>query len=352
MRRRDFLSAAGLLALFAAFPPAKPLAQARREVRIGNRRIRVVDIHGHFIATRVAPIIKGTPLEMNVTDTTTGPNVLGPERLQTLDGLGIDLQVLTHQGGWWYSADRDLAARIVQTQNEQLESWCKANPGRFVGFASVALQHPDLAATQLETAVTRMGMRGVGIVGSIPGAELATPKFDPFWAKVEALNVPVFVHPQSSPGIVQSNGLSGRGDLTNIIGNPLETTVFLSHMIFEGALDRFPRLRLWGAHGGGYLPSYLGRTEVTCAVRPLANCANKRRPSEYLRREIAVDSMVFTEEGLRHLVAEVGAGQVLFGTDIPFNWPIGIDLILSAASLSDADKEAILGGNALRAMRM
>lgn len=104
--------------------------------------------------------------------------------------------------------------------------------------------------------------------------------------------------------------------------------------------------RICAVHAGGYLPSYLGRTEAACVVRGNANCANKRKPSEYLKSQIVIDTMIFSAEGLRHLVAETGAGQLAFGTDVPFNWPSTIDQILDAPFLNDADKEAILSGNA------
>ncbi|MCZ6586217.1 MAG: amidohydrolase family protein, partial [Gammaproteobacteria bacterium] len=116
-------------------------------------------------------------------------------------------------------------------------------------------------------------------------------------------------------------------------------------------LDRFPGLKICAAHGGGYLPSYLGRTEVACA-RNNANCRNEKRPSDYLKDQIMVDSMVFSEEGLRHLVAEVGASQVVYGSDMPYTWPDTIDLIVDSPSLSDAQKEAILGGNLIRLLKI
>ncbi len=90
------------------------------------------------------------------------------------------------------------------------------------------------------------------------------------------------MHPQSAENVIKKDGLKGRGDLGNIIGNPLETTVFLTRMMFNGTLDRFPGLKICAAHAGGYLPSYLGRTEIACEVRPNADCANKKQPSDYL----------------------------------------------------------------------
>jgi aminocarboxymuconate-semialdehyde decarboxylase len=355
--RREFLEfATGAMAGVVAAAYAMPGAQrgtpaARRQVSIGNRRIKVVDIHGHFVIPEEADIVRNTPLSGNVQ--ASGPLILGPARLQAMDQQGIDVQALSHQGGWWYGTDREMARRLIRVQNEGLARWCAANPDRFVGLASVALQHPDLAAEQLEEAFKTMGMRGVGIAGHVEGEVPTAPKFDPFWAKAQELGALVFVHPAGgAENVIAQGTLRGRGDLGNNIGNPLETTVFLSRMIFEGTLDRFPRLKLCGAHAGGYLPSYLGRTDVTCDVRTGANCANKKRPREYFRDQILVDSMVFSDEGLRHLVAEVGVGQVVYGTDIPFNWPVTVDLILGASFLSDAEKEAILSGTLMKLLRI
>jgi aminocarboxymuconate-semialdehyde decarboxylase len=328
----------------------QPAAGKRREVSIGNRRVKIVDIHCHCIIPEVAEVVKGTPFA----DSTRGGggNILGPQRLEIMDRQGVDIQALSTNGYWWYGADRDLARRIVQAQNDGMAKWVAAHPDRFVAFASVALQFPDLAAEQLERAVKEQGMKGVSIGGHVKGQNLSQPAYDPFWAKAAELGALVVMHPQGGTNIIRDGALEGPGDLGNIIGNPLETTVFLSRLIFEGTLDKFPGLRIFGPHAGGYLPSYLGRTDVTCDVRANANCANKKRPREYFKREIFIDTLVFSEEGLRHLVAEVGASQVLYGTDVPFNWPVTIDLVLNAPFLTSADKEAILGGNAAKLLRL
>jgi aminocarboxymuconate-semialdehyde decarboxylase len=319
-----------------------------REVFVVGKRVKVVDMHAHCVVPEVWEVVKDTNLASSAGNRARGPNVMGPERLKSLDGRGIDVQVLSINGFWFYAADRELAGKIVKIHDEKLSEWCKAHPDRYVGLTSVALQFPDLAAEQLEHAVKEMGMRGAAIGGHVLGEDLSDPKFDPFWAKAQELGVAVFMHPQAAENVVKPDGLSGRGDLGNIIGNPLETAVFLTRMMFNGTLDRFPGLKICAAHGGGYMPSYLGRFEVACQVRNNANCVNKRHPSEYLKSQILVDSIVVSEEGLRHLVAEVGAGQVLFGTDEPFNWPTSVDTILNAAFLSDVQKEAILGGNSVK----
>jgi aminocarboxymuconate-semialdehyde decarboxylase len=356
--RRDFfktVASAAAVAGVAGWRGAGPAfatgqtPTARRQVTIGGRRVRVVDMHAHCVIP-VTDIVKGTPLASRGSGS--GGSILGPERLRVMDQQGVDVQALSINGYWWYEADRDLARRIVGAQNEGLAEWVARHPDRFVALASVALQHPDLAAEQLDDAVKRLGLRGASIGGHVNGEDPSLPKYDPFWAKAAALGVVVFMHPGGAVNLIKDGALQGRGDLGNIIGNPLETTYFLSRLIFDGTLDKFPGLRICAAHAGGYLPSYLGRTEVACAVRDNANCANKKKPSEYLRSQILVDTMIFSPEGLRHLVAEMGIGQIVYGTDVPFNWPATVDLVLDAPFLSNAEKEAILSGNLMKLLRI
>jgi aminocarboxymuconate-semialdehyde decarboxylase len=316
---------------------------------LNGRRLRVIDVHAHCVIP-VQEIVNGTPLAGMGGGG--GNNILGPRRLEVMDQQGVDVQALSINGYWWYAADQDLSRRIVRAQNEGLAKWVATHDDRFVAFASVALQHPELAAEQLEDGVERLGLRGASIGGHVNGEDLSLPKFDPFWAKAAELGVLVLMHPGGAENIVKEGAFDGRGDLGNIIGNPLETTYFLSRLMFDGTFDKFPGLRVCAVHAGGYLPSYLGRTEAACVVRGNANCANKRKPSEYLKSQILVDTMVFSEEGLRHLVAEMGVGQVVYGTDVPYNWPVTVDLVLNAAFLSDTDKAAILGGNLTQLLRI
>jgi aminocarboxymuconate-semialdehyde decarboxylase len=354
LNRRDFLrNAAGAAAGFGLFQSA--LAQGRRQVSIGGRRIKVVDIHAHCFVPEVWEVVKDTKLAATARNNLTGAIALGnPARLQYMDAQGIDYQAI-NVNAWGYSAERELARDIVKVQNEKISQWCAAHPDRFVGMASLALQHPDLAADQLDEAVKKLGLRGAAIGGSVEGEELSARKFDPFWAKAEELGVMIFMHPQGAPGTTQNSRLQGKGGLGNTIGNPLETTVFLSHLIFEGTLDRFPGLKICGAHAGGYLASYSGRSDALCARENAAtgDCqALKKKPSEYFKKELFVDTMIFHEDGLRHLVAECGVSQIFYGTDYPFDWPVGVDFVLNASFLSNADKEAILGGNLVKLLRI
>ena len=324
-------------------------AQSRRRVTIGGRPVKVIDAHAHCVIP-VTDIVQGSPLAKMGGGASA--NLLGPQRLQVMDEQGVDVQALTINGFWWYAAaDRGLADRIVRAQNEGLANWVAQHPDRFVALASVALQYPEHAAAQLEDGVKRLGLRGASIGGHVNGED-SRCRSDPFWAKAAELGVLVVMHPGGAENIIKDGALRGRGDLGSIIGNPLETTYFLSRLIFDGVFDKFPGLRLCAVHAGGYLPSYLGRSEAACVVRSNANCANKKKPSEYLKSQIVVDTMVFSPEGLRHLVAEMGVGQIVYGTDVPFNWPVTVDLVLEAPFLSDADKETILSGNLRRLLRI
>jgi aminocarboxymuconate-semialdehyde decarboxylase len=338
--------AAGAAAGLAAF--GVDAQTARKEVRVGRKRMKVVDIHAHCVFPEVTQKLPNAKAPRVAPPTL----VLGPERFASMDERGIDVQVLSVNTYWWYSADRELARQIVAIHDDGLAAWCKQHPERFVALSSVALQFPDLAAQQLEHAVKNLGARGASIGGHVEGEPPSTEKYDPFWAKAEELGVPVFMHPNNALNIARDGSLDGRGGLNNIVGNPLETTVFLSRMIFDGALDRFPRLKLCAAHGGGYITSYLGRSDAACIVRDDANCANKRKPSEYFKDQIMVDSMVFSSEGLRHLVAETGVRQVVYGSDMPYFWPDTIDIIVEAPFLNEAEKEAILGGNLIGLLRI
>ncbi|MFM9940830.1 MAG: amidohydrolase family protein [Hyphomicrobiaceae bacterium] len=337
--------------------PATHAKPGRRDVVISGKRVRTVDIHAHC-AVPEALALMGQKLG--------GPGMrtdldMASEvalRLKTMDEQAIDIQALSINPNWYKIGDRDLAARIIEIQNEKLAEACAANPERFVAFASVALQFPDLAAEQLATGVKKYGLRGAAIGGNVAGAEISDPKFHPFWAKAEELGVLVFIHPQSDGAPEQlGHRFKGNGYLSNVIGNPLETTIALSHLIFEGTLDRFPGLKICAAHSGGFLPSYVGRFDRGCPVRPDL-CAGgthgpiKKLPSEYVR-QLYYDTMVFRPEGVRHLAAEVGVSQLMIGTDYPYPWTAtAVELILETPGLSDADRIAILGGTAEKLLRI
>jgi aminocarboxymuconate-semialdehyde decarboxylase len=314
-------------------------APRRREVLVSGRRVKTVDVHAHCVVPEAMALMKlKVEPRMIVTES---------ERIRAMDEQGIDVEALSINP-YWYAADRDVVAKLIDIQNEKLAEICAQEPERFVAFASVALQFPDLAAKQLEDGVRKFGLRGAAIGGSVEGEELSDARFHPFWAKAEQLGVLVFIHPQRTAEL--RSRLRGNGGLDNTIGNPLETTLALSHMIFEGTLDRFPGLKICAAHGGGYLPSYAARSDHICLTFPdrCAAVALKKRPTEYLK-QLYFDSLVFTPEALRHLAAQVGSSQIVMGTDYPFPWTkTAVDHILGTPQLSNAERIAILGGTAAR----
>lgn len=315
----------------------------RRQVVVNGRRVKTIDVHAHCLIPEALALTK-----QKVLGETRFPELIGmiPERLRAMDEQGIDVEALSINP-FWYREERDVASQIVNIQNDKLAELCAVHPDRFVAFATVALQYPDLAVQQLEAAVKKLGLRGAAVGASVAGDEFSDPKFHPFWAKAEQLGVLIFIHPASTPEL--SDRFKGSGWLANIIGNPLDTTIALTHLIFEGTLDRFPGLKICAAHGGGYLGSYAPRSDHVSHVRPeLCNIVLKKKPTEYLR-QLYFDSLVFTSEALRHLAAEVGTSQIVIGTDHPIPWQAcSVDHILNTPSLTDDEREAILGGTAAK----
>ncbi len=322
---------------------------ARRQVVVKGRRIKTVDIHAHCAVPRATELLRRPAANPAADDGLLLDGQALSRRIAAMDAQGIDVSVLSVNPNW-YDVERDLVTQVISVQNESLAAFCAAHSDRFAAFASVALQFPELAAQQLEQGMKKLGFRGAAIGGSVAGKELADPLFHPFWAKAEELGAVVFIHPQAAATPDLNNRLKGNGLLGNVIGNPLETTIALSHLIFEGTLDRFPGLKICAAHGGGYLPSYMNRSDHGCLTFP-TQCkpgVPKDHPTTYLKR-MYYDSLVFTPEALRHLVAEVGVGRIVMGTDYPYPWvDAPADHVLNTPGLSDADREAILGGNALK----
>ena len=265
--------------------------------------------------------------------------------------MGIDVQALSINP-FWYWADEDLARKLVEIQNEKLAGFCAAHPDRFVGLGCVALQHPALSVEQMEVGVKKHGMRGFAIGGSVNGDDLSAEKFHPFWAKAEELQALIFIHPQSAGAPIDEKRLKGNGFLDNVVGHPLETTLALTHLIQDGTLDLFPRLKICAAHGGGYLPSYPSRNDQCLTAFPNL-CKPLKKPSADYLKQLYYDSILFTPEDMRHLIAVVGASQVVVGTDYPTLWNrTPVDRILAVPGLNDKERISIFGGTAAKLLRI
>jgi aminocarboxymuconate-semialdehyde decarboxylase len=356
--RRNFLKTGAAIAGGLVFCGCGLLHRAHAQggtrqtlpVSVGGKTIKTIDVHTHCHFHEAGALLGADAAKLQI------PPVNGAEeafiaidkRLAAMDAQAIDMEVLSINP-FWYDRDRDLAAQIVKIQNEKLAELCAAKPDRFAAFASLTLQAPDLAVQELETAVKKQGLKGAAIGDRVNGAEFSDARFHPVWAKAEELGVPLFIHPQGLPEL--GKRMEGNGWLANTIANPLGTTIALSHLIFEGTFDRHPGLKVIAAHGGGYLPSYADRSDHACLVGPKGcnpDIKLKKQPSEYLK-QIYFDSLIFSPEAIRHLVAQVGAGQVVIGSDYPYPWEMHpVDPILATASLSDDEKADILGRTAAK----
>lgn len=328
-------------------------------------RTFTVDLHCHALFPEVEKLVAGLPqklaepeLMLRAMGTATvdynnrvmlpqaGPKLTDlQQRLRDMDAMGVDMQLVSPTSTQhYYWAGAELAAEVVRIQNEGMAELCAAHPDRFLGLGTLALQHPALALEQLAHAVRKLGLRGVEISTMVAGKELADPVFERFWAKVEELGCIVFIHPFGTT-------LGARLDrhyLSNVIGQPLETTIALSHLIFGGVLDRYPGVKILAAHGGGYLPSYIGRSNHAWHARTDARgCA--RPPGDYLR-QIWFDNLVYEPEALRHLVQEAGIDQIVTGSDYPFDMGqyAFSDLLALVPGLSQDDRERIAYRNAER----
>ena len=357
--RRDFLkagtaaAATGIVFCSCGLLQSAHAQQPTRQklpVSVGGKRVKTIDVHAHCHFREAGALLgaDANTVQLPPVNGAAEAFIEIDKRLAAMNSQAVDLEVLSINP-FWYGRERDLAAAIVKIQNEKLAELCASKPDRFAAFASLTLQAPDLAVQELETAVKKQGLKGAAIGGVVNGVEFSDPKFNPVWAKAEELGVPLFIHPQGVPEL--NKRFSGNGWLGNTIGNPLETTIALSHLIFEGTLDRYPGLKIIAAHGGGFLPSYADRSDHACLVGPKGcnpDVKLAKAPTEYLK-QIYFDSLIFTPEAIRHLVAQVGAGQIVLGSDYPYPWQMQpVDHIFASASLSDDEKADILGRTAAK----
>jgi aminocarboxymuconate-semialdehyde decarboxylase len=274
--------------------------------------------------------------------------LIDPEaRIERMDRMGIDLQGLaTFVSEYFYWAPGPLGAELARIQNDNLAQAVADNPRRFVGMgATVPLQDIDLAIAEAERAKDN-GFKGLQIGGTVEGHNLDEPRFRPFWQSVTELELAVIIHPNGYP----ESQRFGDYFLTNCIGNPLETMVAASRMIFSGLFEELPDLTVVLLHGGGYLPFYAARSDHTWEVRPEARARIPENPPSYYMRRLYFDTMVFQPLYLRHLIDVVGVDRVMVGTDFPFDMgeTDPLSLVDKVEGLSEEDRNAIKGGNAVR----
>jgi aminocarboxymuconate-semialdehyde decarboxylase len=325
-----------------------------------------VDVHAHLLLLEVEALVAGLPghAEARALDARrNGPEALavsGPMvaariprltevdvRLAAMDAQGVDVQLVSPSPNHYhYWADAGTARELCRTANAATAAHCAKAPDRLRGLGLAPLQHPELMTEALDDALTQ-GLLGVEISSHAPGRELSDLAYEPFWARAEATGALIFLHPF---GCTLDERLD-RWYLSNTVGQPAENAVALSHLIFSGVLDRHPGLRIVAAHGGGYLPTHIGRSDHAWRARPDARgCVQP--PSSYLRR-LWFDSLVHDPAVLRELIRAAGPDRVLLGSDFPFDMGAEDPLAgLRAADLPTDVFEAVRGGNAARLLQL
>jgi len=331
----------------------------------GPRKHFTVDIHCHVETPEASDLVKGVghapePAMVFANAATREVNRKQQEtiypaitsvalRLKHMDRTGIDVQAIsTAPGQYYYWADPDLGRQTSRLINENIAEICGRHPDRFVGLATVPLQAPSLAVAELEHAVKTLGLRGVEICTNVAGEELSDERFRPFFAKAEELGILIFMHPS---GFTEGRRLSDHYFI-NVIGNPLDTTVAVHHLIFGGVLDAYPRLKIVVAHGGGYLPAYSGRIDHAHQARTDCRRIIKKRPTSYLKK-LYFDTIVFTHHQLEYLAAQYGSDHIMLGTDYPYDMALPNAVrFVESAGLDERAQAAILGGNAAKLLKL
>jgi aminocarboxymuconate-semialdehyde decarboxylase len=320
----------------------------------------VIDIHAHFIppglidAARAGQGFDG--LSVDARDEV--PTLVHREgyrypirpefheaaaRLEAMDALGIDRALVSVSPTmYFYNVSGPSAHDHARATNDALAAHVADAPDRLAGLATLPMQAPKAAARELERAVTTLGFRGASVGPRIDETYLDDPRFVDVLETAQSLDVPVLVHPYyvgTRPGLTDFY-------LTNLIGNPLDSTICAARLILSGTLDRLTALRVALVHGGGFLPYQVGRLDHGHRVRPESKgCAHP--PSSYLRRFV-YDTITHSDEALAYLVRRVGADRVAFGTDLPFDMMSGrLDDQLGSAGLAREDRDRISSGTAM-----
>ncbi|MBV9539138.1 MAG: amidohydrolase [Acidisphaera sp.] len=336
-----------------------PTVARRRTDRAGLKpRGPVVDFHSHVWVSEAAEFVR--PHLPARADGQTAPETLElsrrqeserrsrmldiEQRLAEVDAMGVEVQVIKPAPGQCYHAlDPAVGAEAARLVNNGIAAFAARRPDRFVPFGTVPMQDGRLAAAELTRCARELGLKGVQVLTNIAGKEVSDPDLEPFWSAAEASGTFVVLHPS---GFTEPRRF-GRFYFGNVIGNPLDTTMALHHLIFDGVLERHPGLRILAVHGGGYLPGYIGRMDHAWGARSDARGTLPQPPSSYLKR-VYVDSVVFTPEQLENLVRVFGADHVLMGTDYPYDMAEyePLDHLASARGLGQAEVDAIGGRNA------
>jgi aminocarboxymuconate-semialdehyde decarboxylase len=338
-----------------------------RKSKIGRRSRQTtaaIDIHAHFVPEEYLRLIEaeGEPYGVRLRRDPNGPMIIvgqatiGPitphyhnieVRLKSMDRQRVTVHALSLNPPMVYWANGALGIRLARIVNDTMAEANRAHPDRFVALATLPLQDPEAAVNEVNRAVTELGCRGIYLGTNIRGKELTDSSFLPVFERVDALNMPIFLHPLNVIGAQRLTGYY----LHNLLGNPFDTAVAAANLIFSGLLDRFPKLQICLPHAGGAFPYLIGRLNRGWKVRDECK-ALKKPPSSYLRR-FTYDTISHAPESLNYLIDLVGVDRVMLGSDYCFDMGYERPVkAVTALKLSRADQEKILSGNAARLLRL
>lgn len=266
-------------------------------------------------------------------------------KLRQMDRLGLSMSVLSISPTlFFYWAEAGPTREFCQMANEAAAKLVAQSGGRLRAMATVPLQDPNAAANELRRAVTQLGLRGVEIGTVMERVPLDDPRFDPFFSAAEELGAPVVLHPY----YVGPKPQLGDFYMTNLIGNPLDTTIAAARLILSGCLDRHPKLNVVLVHAGGFMPYQIGRLDHGYCVRSETSAVIRQPPSTYLSR-FYFDTITHADLPLKFLVDLVGPEHVVIGTDLPFDMAdTEFSARLASAGLEGAAASAIESRNVVR----
>lgn len=272
------------------------------------------------------------------------------ERIADMDRMGVDVQAISippYQFYYW--ADPEVGRDAARQLNDHLAAMVAKMPDRLVALGTVPLQNTEMAVAELERCVGELGMKGVEISTVVEEEELSSARLEPFFARAEELDILIFIHPM---GFTHADRFK-ENYFINLIGHPLESSLAIGHLIFDGVLERHPGLKFCVAHGGGYVPAYGGRMDHGYHARPDCRVHISQPPSTYLKK-FYFDTMVFEPDQLDYLIRSYGADHVLLGTDYPYD--MGDDdplaLVARVEGLPSEERAAICGLNAAQLLKL